>query len=96
MTASLGREEPVERKVEGRSVREIWSRRAGWAVCDARIAPRGTAVRVGRTLPSRHPGASTDPLRREDPAERERGLYDLNVDSRGTLDETAGPGVYSE
>ena len=69
----------MERKVEGRSVREIWSRRAGWAVCDARIDPRGTAGRVVRILPSRHPGALTDPLRREDPAERKGGLYDLNV-----------------
>ena len=70
----------MERKVEGRSVREIWGRRAGWAICDARIDPRGTAGRVVRILPSRHSGASTDPLRREDPAERERGLYDLNVE----------------
>ena len=72
----------MERKVEGRSVREIWSRRAGWAICDARIDPRGTAGRVVRILPSRHPGASTDPLRREGPAEREGDLYDVNGNRR--------------
>ena len=86
---TMGTQEPRLPRSGGRSPRSGKSRddryakcgaegRVG-AVCDARIDPRGTAGRVVRILPSRHPGASTDPLRREDPAEREGGLYDLNV-----------------
>ena len=41
---------------------------------------RGTGS--SSTSPSRHPGASTDPLRREGPAEREGDLYDVNGNRR--------------